>query len=244
MFSAKTNHSGKLKALFEVLFSNATTVCVTISETGLSSEIVTTNNSLICVNLPATCFEEYEFTFDEPQHIGLGSHVNGFFKSLKNKTNVILQIIKPYTLDVSIEDQDCFISYSATVICAQNILPAPTYEYDENEGFCISCSNFNSMCKSFSKSNSLDVSKRNGQLSFSFELIGIASKTLTFGEKRESDTSLYYQQFKSDAFIRISKLSSFADKIQLFVRADYPIFVKATSPLGVVKVFMNSSPSE
>lgn len=238
MFSARTIHSGKLKALFEVLFSNTTTVCLTLSKDGICSETTTTNNSLICVQLPATCFDEYAFTFDEPQHIGLGSHINGFFKSLKNKTRVTLGMTKPCTLDISADDDGCSIAYSAAVICAQNISPAPTYSYGK-EGICISCANFNSMCKSFSKSNSLDVSKRDGQLAFSFELVGIASKTLSFGQK-EKDSSLYYQQFKSDAFVRVGKLASFAEKIRLFVESDLPLLIEATSPLGVVKIFMNA----
>lgn len=244
MFSAKTTHSGQLKALFEVLFSNISTVCITISKEGISSETITTNNSLICVDLPASSFEEYIFTFTEPQHIGLGSHINnGFFKSLKNKTCVTLKITKPYILDVSAEDDGCSISYSAVVISTQNISPAPIYKYD-NEGIDISCSNFNSMCKSFSKSNSLDVTKTNGQLLFSFQLVGIASRTLTFGSKCETDKSLYYQQFKSDAFIRVGKLASFADNIQLFVQSDLPLLILGTSVLGMVKIFMNSSQSE
>lgn len=242
MFLAKTNHSGKLKALFEVLFSNTTTVCLTIAKDGICSETATTNNSLICVNLPASCFDEYAFTFPEPQHIGLGSHINGFFKSLKNKTSVTLGITKPCTLDIGAEDDGCSIAYSAAVICAQNISPAPTYEY-EKDGIAVSCANFNAMCKSFSKSNALDVLKRDGQLSFAFELVGIASKTLSFGDKT-SDSSLYYQQFKSDAFVRVGKLASFAEKICLFVECDLPLLIEATSPLGVVKIYMNACLTE
>jgi hypothetical protein len=238
MFSAITNHSGRIKALFEVLFSNTTTVCLTISKSGICSETSTTNNTLICVQLPASCFDEYTFTFDEPQHIGLGSHINGFFKSLKNKTRIILAMTNPCTLDISTEDDGCAIAYSAAVICAQNILPAPTYIYD-NSGIAISCANFNAMCKSFSKSNSLDVLKKDGQLAFSFELVGIASRTLTFGEKEKSASELYYQQFKSDAFVRIGKLASFAETIRLFVQPNSPLLVEANSVLGVVKVYMN-----
>ena len=243
MFSAKTIHSGKIKALFEVIFNNTSTVCFTISEHGLFSEITTTSNALICVELPSSCFEDYTFTFPEPQHIGLGSHVNSFFKSLKTKTTVVLSMTKPYTLDIVSEDAGCTSSYSAAVISAQNISPSASYCY-EKPGFDVSCSNFNSMCKSFAKTSTLDVSKHEGTLSFSFELSGIASKKLTFGQKDSADSSLYYQQFKSDGFLRIGKLSSFADKIKLFAEVDLPFLINASSHLGTVKIYMRSSPSD
>jgi hypothetical protein len=236
MFLAKTISSGKLKALFEILFSNMSTVILTISKDGIYSEMITTNKSLICVNIPSTCFDEYVFTFSESQHIGLGAHVNTFFKTLKTKTLITLSMNESYTLNVISEDDGCTTSYSAAVISAQNISPAPTYTY-ESEGIKITCANFNAMCKSFSKTPYLDVVKKNGQLSFSFELTGISTKTLTYGKKNES-SEIYFQQHKSDAFVRLNKMASFADEIIVYVEQNKPLAIEATSSLGNLKTFM------
>lgn len=237
MFLAKTTASGKLKALFEILFSSMSTVILTISKEGIKSEMLTTNKSLICVNIPFTCFDEYIFTFPEAQHIGLGSHVNTFFKTLKTKTSITLGMNEIYTLNVTSEDDGCITSYSATVISAQNISPAPTYKY-ETEGVKISCANFNAMCKSFSKTPYIDVMKKCGQLSFSFELTGISTKTLTFGKINEDCKDIYFQQHKSDAFIRLNKMASFADEIIVYVEQNSPLAIEATSSMGSLKTFM------
>lgn len=240
MFSARTSQSGKLKALFDVLFSNTQDVTLTISKSGIESEITTINDVNICVSLPADKFESYEFTFDEPIYIGLGSHVNAFFKSLKNKTVVTLSITKPYTLDVCLTCDDCSITYSASYICAQNISPTQGCEYDASRSFSVSSSMFNSMCKSFSKTDTVAATKSEGQLSFSFELAGIASKTLTFGHRDPTQQASYFCRFKSDSFVRIGKLSSFATKpIKICAENNKPLMIHAESTLGMVKVAMS-----
>lgn len=241
MFSARTKQSGKLKALFDVLFSNTQDVMLTISKTGIESELTTVNNATICVSLPAEGFDEYTYTYDEPMYIGLGSHINAFFKSLKNKTIVTLSIVKPYIFDVCLEC-DCSILYSAQFMCAQNICPSFQSEYDIAKAFMVTSAMFNSMCKSFSKTTTINVKKCEGQLSFSFELAGIASKTLVFGEKNEKNNQSYFCQFKSDSFIRIGKLSSFASNpIQIYAEEKKPLMIVAESTLGIVKVTMASA---
>jgi hypothetical protein len=243
MFSARTTQSGKLKALFDVLFSNTQDVMLTISKSGIESELTTINNVNICVSLPADKFEAYEFTFEEPIYIGLGSHVNAFFKSLKNKTVVTLSITKPYILDVCLSCDDCSITYSASYIDKQNISPGQICEYDINRAFSVSSAMFNSMCKSFSKTATIAATKAEGQLSFSFELAGISSKTLTFGHKDVGQTSSYFCRFKSDSFVRIGKLSSFAAKpIKICAESDKPLLILTESTLGLVRVAM--SPDE
>jgi hypothetical protein len=240
MFIAKTCHSGKLKALFEVLYSNVQTVCLTISATGIKSEAITTQNALICVDLPAASFDEYAFTFSEPQYVGLGSHVNQFFKSLKNKTTVSLTITRPFTLDIEISsnvDDSCMMKYSATIVSAQNVAPIPIAKYT-SPGIEISNVNFNQMCKSFSKSLLIDVTKRDGQIYFSFELAGIATKTLRYGTER-ADTALFYQSFKSDSFARIGKLASFSSgPIVVYADVDKPLMIEAKSQIGIVYVLL------
>lgn len=241
MFLARTLHSGKLKALFEVLFSNSQEIILTISKDGINSELTTVNNTTIVVKLPSSCFEEYVFEYEEPLYVGLGSHVNSFFKNLKNKSGLSLSISKPYTLEIiHMCDDNCSVTYTAAYISAQNICPIQKHEYDIDNGYIMSNSTFSSICKSF-KSPTVNISKSEGQLSFGFELAGIASKTMTFGQKDSTQTYSFFSQFKSDAFVRICKLSLFADKtIRICVEEDKPLMIMAESPLGHVMVVLSN----
>lgn len=238
MFRARTTQSGKLKALFDVLFSNTQDVMLTISSKGIESELTTVNDATINVLLPHDGFDEYEYTYDEPLYIGLGAHVNNtILKEFKNKNTITMSISNPYTLDIYLQCDDCTISYSAAFMCAQNICQAQSYDYDHSKAFSVATSMFNSMCKSFSKTSSVNVKKQEGQLSFSFELSGIASKALTFGQKDPNQINSYVKKFKSDTFFRIGKLSSFAAKpIRMYAEDDKPFMIMAESTLGTVRV--------
>lgn len=240
MFLAKTKNSGKFKALFEVLFQNITTVCMTIDAKGMRSEILTNQNILILVDLPAENFDEYVFDFDKPQHVGLGSHINQFFKSVKNKTHIIFSINKPLVLDIAIISQvdDYVVSLMATVENTQNIAKTAIATYDQS-AVRISNTTFNQVCKSF-KSPLVNVTKRNGQLSFSFEISGISIKTVTFGKASPEDVNLFFQTFKSDQFVRICKISSFASHpIEIYAEKEKPLAVFVKSTAGTVKLLLS-----
>lgn len=241
MFTARTIYSGKLKALFEMLFSNTQDVVLTISKNGIVSEITTVNNSIIHVDLPYTGFDEYVYTYDEPMYIGLGSHANNtIFKTLKNKTSVTLAITQPYTLDVTIPREDCLTTSSVSFISAQNIYPIPIGVYDIENSFCITTNTFNDMCKTFSKGAPvINVTKTQGQLSFNSALVGIVSKSIEFGSIDTHDQSNFFQQFKSDVFIRINKITSFSNKTIRLCVEDNSIVVLAECPLGTIKVLLN-----
>jgi len=242
MFSARTNQSGKLKAIFELIFSNVNDSVLTISKSGIETELTTINNATIRVALPAEVFESYVYTYDEPMYVGIGSHVNGFFKGLKNKSAITLTISKPFTLEVRVlYSDDHSISYIIAFTCAQNVSPAPTYDYDLSKYFTISTTAFNSICKSFSKVEHIDITVLSGQLIFSSELSGIDSKRISFGTEDTSQQQIYYKKFKSGIFLRLGKLASFATKpIKVCVHENKPLMMLAESSLGVIKVTVNT----
>jgi hypothetical protein len=96
------------------------------------------------------------------------------------------------------------------------------------------------MCKSF-KDPIINISKKNGQLSFCFDEPEISSKSLCFGKFQKDDTSLYFKQFKSELFSRIGKLSSFASEtIKIFVESENEsqILIETSSQLGTIKVYI------
>lgn len=248
MFSARTNQSGKLKAIIEVLFSNSQDVVLSISKHGITSEISTVNNATICAKLPASGFDEYIYTYEEPMYIGLGAHVNTFFKSLKNKTAVTLCITEPYLLTVLVTGADCSITYSASFMSAQNTCPDSTTSHEGEKSYSVATSTFTAMCKSFERAQIVNVSCCEGQLTFSSELTGISSKSMTFGVRDTVNTlshRTFFQQYKPDTLRRISKLSSFSDKpLMLIVTENSALVICAESQLGTIKVVVHSGSSD
>jgi hypothetical protein len=240
MFRAVTKYAGKFKALFEVLFQNMTTVCFTINKEGMFLEHLTTQNLVISVFLPADNFEEYIFDYDEPIHIGLGSHINKeFFKYVKNKDIVTFSITKEFVFDFEKKSEidDCVQSLAVSIENIQNITPINHGEY-QSTSVKISSINFNQMCRSFN-SPMLNVTRTNGQISFSFET-GISTKSLIFGKENLTDTRLSHQTYYSDQFSRISKISSFiSEPIEVYAEELLPLYLHCTSFIGYMKVFIS-----
>lgn len=240
MFRAVTKYAGKFKALFEVLFQNMTTVCFTIDKKGLFLEHLTTQNLIISVFLPAENFEEYIFDEKEPIYIGLGSHINKeFFKYVKNKDTVILSITKDFIFDFEkrSEIDDCVQSLAVSIENIQNITPINHDKYEASP-VTICSINFNQMCRSFN-SPTLNVTRSNGQITFSFET-GISTKSLQFGKLNNSDSSLSYQTYYSDQFSRINKISSFiSEPIEVYAENSLPLYLHCKSSIGIMKVYIS-----
>lgn len=246
-FYAKTLYSNKLKALFEIIYANIQTACLKIDSFGISIEHTTTNNTFILINLPASNFDEYVFTFLEPQYVGLGSHVNSFFKGLKNKSEVTMHMVEvknefsPMTLDfkVQMKDQNCYSTYSTTIIDAQNFQQTQNQQYD-CKPISTTPTTFTQLCKALLKTNSVVVTKEQGKLSFEFELAGVSKRSMQFGGKNVTDTTIYSRTIQSDAIHRLNKLAAFATgDILMFVETGKPILLKTTCELGTIEIYIN-----
>ena len=239
MFIAKSTNPSKFKSLFEILFHNFTTVCLTIDKFGIFSENVTNQNTIIQFFLPAEIFDEYTYTYDEPKYIGLGSYHAHHFKSIKNKSILTLSIPVPHVFDICIAStiDDYTVKLSASTEIIQNIANHKIDAYDIKP-ISLSCVTFNQLCKSL-KSPTINLAKSNGQLHFSFFVAGISSKTLSFGKPDASDQSLFFNAFKSEQFTRLNKLSSFAtEPINVYVATDKPIFIDVRSSIGTMKIII------
>jgi hypothetical protein len=247
MFTAKTTQSGKLKAIFELLYANTQTVCLTIDESGISAEHITTNNSIININLPSTGFDEYTFTFKEPQFIGIGSQVNAFFKGLKNKTTIELSMVKsmidestPTILKIVVasKDLDYEIEHNETVTDAQNVASSVTHVYDCDK-VSITTANFNSLCKYLMKTSTVFISKESGTIMFRFGLVGVSERKLNYGIKNSEDKFLFSNIIQADSICRVIKLAAFASKfVELYLEQDKPLMLKSTCELGTICVYI------
>ena len=240
-FFASTNQSNKIKAIFELLFQNTATVALAIDEKGIRSECVTTQGTVIEVFLDATQFDEYRFSFAETQFIGLAMHVGQFFRSMKNKSTVILKMDKPFILDVECHQNDeCSFSLAANIELVQHVANSDSAKYDVDP-IKIESNVFAQMCKSFKHSH-IDVIKRDGQIFFADVVENISTKTWTFGSRIPEDKDLYFAKFRSEQFLRVTKISTFADgKIDIIVQVGLPLALRTQSKLGTVSIFVSPS---
>lgn len=248
MFYAKTKYAGKFKALFEMLFQNMTSACFTIDKDGWKLEHRTTQNMLLSVFLPAANFEEYKFDDPSPIHVGLGSNVNKeFFKYVKNKDVLIFSITKPFLFDFEKKSDNkadnCQCKSSISIETIQNITPYERETYT-SAPVKISAVSFNQLTRSFNQTSTPTITliKSHGQIKVSNDT-GISSKTLIFGEEN-TDSEMNYHTFEVEQFSRISKISSFvAAPIEARVEEGKPVYLKCSSDIGVVEIYIYSAAS-
>ena len=240
-FVAVTKHANKYKALFELLFHNLTTACFIIDKKGITLKEVTVQNLIIDVVLPAENFETYNLETDEPIHVGLGIHVNQFLKTIKNKSVLKFSITTPYVFDIQITtpNDDCVMDMSASIASMQNIAVPKINEYSV-KAISIGNTNFSKMCRAF-RSPTFYFTKKYNQLEFSCMLTDIYKKTFIYGERDPTDNTLIHKQYRTDQFIRIIKLASFAPKmIDVYAEQGLPLTFKTLSEIGTITVTVNT----
>lgn len=243
-FKAKTKYANRFKSLFELLFNNMTTVCLTIDQTGLSLKTTTSQNITFDVQLPSHHFDEYVFGGLEPIHVGLGNKVKKFFKTVKNKSIVEFSITDPFLFDIIITALDnqnnCKSLLSVTIASVQNIAPFDSIDY-KVPSVRVPNTNFSKMCRSF-MTPTFYLSKTNGELEFGSTMINIFKESFRFGVADSTDTSaVFHRHYRTDQIIRIIKMASLVPKhLSIYVEKGLPLLVKSTSEIGTVKVYINA----
>lgn len=243
MFYAKTKYANKLKALFEFLFNNLKTVCFTIDKNGIHLKS-TTINLMIEVDLHANQFDEYEFNFEEPLHIGLESYISYSFKTMKTKNIVTLTITNPGFLVIGVKStgKDNF-EYDLEVATqsVQNISLTPLHSYSELSKIQIPASRFSDMCKHIKSMTEFTVTKERGIVKFACRTPDIYTENFKFGEEEPKDTNLVHYIHKSDQLFRTSKIVSFSSDssrvVDVYAENDKPLMISSTSEIGVIKTY-------
>lgn len=240
-FRAKTKYANRFKSLFELLFNNMSTVCLTIDQSGIILKTTTTQNITFDITLPADKFDEYVFDSVEPLHVGLGNKVKKFFKTVKNKSTVEFSIIDPFLFDIKVTslDNNCKSYLSINIASVQNIAPFDSIEYTV-PSVNVPNTNFSKMCRTF-MTPTFYLSKTNGELEFGSTMPDIFKETFRFGTMNSTDTSLFHQQYRTDQIIRIIKMSSLVPKhISIYAEHGLPLLIKSTSEIGIVKTHIYS----
>lgn len=239
MFYAVSKYGGKFKALFEVIFHNMTTACFTIDGKGMFLESLTNQNVLFTLFLPSDCFQEYVYTFEEPRHIGLNSYSNKeFFKYIKNKDVFSMKIEQPHLFEFTrLSNDDSNMKLIVSIENIQSFIPMNHLIY-ESECTSLNTINFNQLCRSFNTTSTVNVIKRNGQITFSFGT-EITTKSITFGKENHNEIDMVHFAYYSDRFTRINKISSFVDStIDIRVEEEKPLYMYCKSVIGVMKMFI------
>ena len=243
LFHAKTKYSTRLKALFELLFNNITTVCFTIDKNGIHLKTQTNQNILLEVNLLADKFDEYKFNAHESIHIGLESYINQAFKTVKNKSIVEFYITNPDTFDIKITStaDNCVFELSTVTVNVQNVSINP-YEDYETPGIIVPTSKFSAMCRLVKETPSFTTIKKNGILEFKGGVSLIYTRKFLFGVEDLTDNSLVYHSFKSDQLTRIVKIVSFSSDVDknlmIFIEENKPMLISCSSELGSLKAYI------
>lgn len=244
MFYAETKYANRLKALFELLFNNMKTVCLTIDKTGIHLKSTTTVNLMIEVDLHANQFDEYKFQFEEPLHIGLESYISKSFKTMKNKSVVTLSITKPGSFVIGVKSlkKDGF-EYDLNVVTenVQNVSLDPLHSYSSLSHTRIPASGFNDMCKIIKSISEFTVTKERGILKFACGTPDIYAEQFKFGEEDPKDTSLVHHIHKSEQLVRVAKIVSFSREppkvLDIYVEKEKPFMISSTSEIGVIKTY-------
>ena len=244
MFYAKTKHANKLKALFELLFNNLKTTCFTIDKNGMHLNSTTTINLILEVDLHASQFDEYVFTFEEPLHIGIESYISKLFKTMKNKSTVSLSILNAGVLLVKVKStgKDEF-EYTLEVATesVQNVSLCNLHSYTPESRTSIPVSRFSDMCKLIKPITEFSVTKEKGLLKFTCRTQDIYAESFKFGREDETDKILVHHIHKSDQLFRISKIVSFSKDqnkvIDVYVEKDKPLMISTMCEIGIIKAY-------
>lgn len=240
-FKAVTNHSGKLKTLFEIIFLNLPTATLKINTEGILLEERTNQHLLIRVFLPASKFDEYYFKGKEQSYsIGLSNNINKeFFKSVKNKDKITMSTSGPYDFifekisedivqSLSVTIQDVIILQSDKIVYSKDSIKLPPEEFSQ-------------MCRSFSVPK-MNVTKQCGQVIFGFKTPR-SEKKLICGTKDANDIDMIHREYYCEQFSRLSKIQSLADgRIEVYCESENPLKLAVQNELMEFQVIIYEQP--
>lgn len=247
LFKAKTNEGYVIKILSELLHNNIRLACLKIQSTGIYIRMMDSNRHvLIDIELPRPQFNMYELTVPE-LHLGVNvGHLFKMLKSIKKKDAVMFNIddTEPDNLILTVFPKESKRTVSAMIRTQpiQHIsIPLPTgYEYPVNIG----SSDFQQTIKDISYiSESILFSMNNFSMYIcSNSQDSIYTKRIQFGEEDDHTGEKYSDAFYTEQFLRILKISSLSDSLQVFAGSDEkPLRIRSNiGCLGTISVFIKS----
>jgi len=255
LFRAKTSEGFNFKILGEILHNTLKTISIHITKDGFFSKMIDVHKKLLIdIKLLSTNFSQYILNADNLLFGVNISHLYKIISSLKKKDSLILQIMDdaPNELQIIVTPRERDHT-EVSRISIQNI-QSLDIEVPENYNHPVhvSSSKFQKMCKDMLNiGKEIHVFGSEQFVMFECETPGIYKKQIHFGEEPEdesnhpsSDDAAYVHYFfDAEQLVRISKISSLAPLLHVYLNHSLPLLIKSqVGTLGTISIFIKSSP--
>lgn len=250
-FHCKTHDAYILKNLVELLQNNVKTGCFEITKDGIRLRMMDANRRLLFdVDLQAIKFHMYTYHHHLPVlYVGINmNHLNKLLRSIKKKDSLQLFISETDSSNLGIEiiPKDKSPPVTTSFIKIQNIqnleimLPTGYENY-----LLIPSSGFSKMCKDMiTISNVMMVNMYAHHVRFLCNVDNIYSREIALGETdidNDSTAVLYMEEFDSEIFSRITKMSGLHPNMYLYYCIDLPLLIKSNiGNIGELSIFIKT----
>jgi proliferating cell nuclear antigen PCNA len=258
LFRARTSEGFNFKILGEILHNTLKTISIHITKEGIFSKMIDVHKKLLIdIKLLSTNFSQYVLNTDSLLFGVNISHLYKIISSLKKKDSLILQIMEesPNELQIIVTPRE----RDHTEVSRISIQNIQSLDIDVPENYNhpvhVSSSKFQKMCKDMLNiGKEIHVYGNEQFVMFECETPGIYKKQIHFGEEPEDPESSphmvtdnpsdvhYY--FDAEQLVRISKISSLAPLLHVYLNHSLPLLIKSqVGSLGTISIFIKSSPN-
>jgi hypothetical protein len=256
IFKAKTREGYALKILAELLQNNIKTGCFEIDEKGIYLRMMDHHRTiLIDLELEADSFSVYKFkNKDGKLFAGINlTHFHKMLKTIKKRDSIQLFIddSSPNDLGIKVIPKENN-RVTTSFIKIQNIqnldIDLPT---DYGKPVIVPSGEFQKMCKGLTHiSNTTHISSKGFLIRFSSDAGGVMKRSTEFGETEDSENETdeqkydipeYEDDFDTEQFTKITKLSGLSSTLQIYPKTDNPLLLRtAVSSLGKISIYLKS----
>jgi proliferating cell nuclear antigen PCNA len=237
--------------MIELLQNNVKTGCFEISKTGIHLRMMDANRRLLFdVNMEAKKFHSFTFQHDLPIfYIGVNmNHLNKLLRPIKKKDSIHLFIQEQDTTNLGIEivPKDKSPPVTTSYIKIQNIQNLEIMLPNGYENYLlISSSGFSKMCKDMiTISNVMMVNMCAHHVRFTCYVDNVYSRDIALGETDldgEDSSVLYMEEFDSEVFSRITKMSGLHPNMYIYYNNDLPLLLKSNiGNIGELSIFIKT----
>lgn len=257
IFKAKTLEGFYFKILVEILHNNFKNTSLKINKKGIFVTMFDKEKTrLINICLNSDKFNIYKFNYDEEEKImGINlDNLNKMVKSIKKNDSITLymrddDIDKLIICIETKENRSKKSEVKINVFSQENICPEiPTDYYNTIN---IESVDFQKVCKELAGISSIiNISSQNFSIVFAADDSGIFSRKTTLGitedsddddDDNDDDNRVYSEDFFSNSLVRITKIASLSNKMQICISETDPIMFKSNiGSIGCIQIFVKS----
>jgi len=246
LFFIRSHEGHCFKILSELLQNNMKTVCLNLSEEGITMQNIDNHKSILFdMDLNGEKFQSYNYNFETPNHqIGLTlRYMYSMLKNMKKKDIIEIYILKSKSdcLGVRIipNNSNKITNSFIQIHLIQNILIDKPNGYKNS--VLIETNDFQKMCKDMSIiNNDIDIITGKGFIKFESKMDNVYSKDVVFGDF-DKNKVLHRDVFDLDNMLKIIKISGLSKHCQIYLTEELPIkFHVSIGCIGHLNVYVKS----